>query len=154
MIKENSKAPDFELPNQDGQTVTLADFAGKPLILYFYPKDDTPGCTTEACNFRDDYSVYQGLDVAIVGVSPDDVTSHGKFAGKYDLQFPLLADEGHKVCEAYGVWGKKKNFGKEYFGVHRTTFLIDGEGVVRKVFEGVKPASHSQEVIEAVKALS
>lgn len=154
MIKENSKAPDFELPNQDGQTVTLADFSGKPLILYFYPKDDTPGCTTEACNFRDDYSVYQGLDVAIAGVSPDDVASHVKFAGKYDLQFPLLADEGHKVCEAYGVWGKKKNFGKEYFGVHRTTFLIDGDGMVRKVFEGVKPASHSQEVIEAVKALS
>jgi len=154
MIKENSKAPDFELQNQDGQTVTLADFSGKPLILYFYPKDDTPGCTTEACNFRDDYSVYQGLNVAIAGVSPDDVASHGKFAGKYDLQFPLLADEGHKVCEAYGVWGKKKNFGKEYFGVNRTTFLIDGEGVVRKVFKGVKPASHSQEVIEAVKALS
>jgi len=154
MIKENSKAPDFELQNQDGQTVTLADFSGKPLILYFYPKDDTPGCTTEACNFRDDYSVYQGLDVAIAGVSPDGVASHGKFAGKYDLQFPLLADEGHKVCEAYGVWGKKKNFGKEYFGVNRTTFLIDGEGVVRKVFKGVKPASHSQEVIEAVKALS
>ena len=154
MIKENTKAPDFKLQNQEGRSVSLADFSGKPLILYFYPKDDTPGCTTEACSFRDDYSVYQQMNVEIVGISPDDVKSHDKFAEKYELPFELLADDGQQVCEAYGVWGKKKNFGKEYFGVKRTTFLIDADGMVRKVFEGVKPASHSQEVIEAVKTLS
>ena len=154
MIKENTQAPDFALLNQEGKSISLKDFSGKALILYFYPKDDTPGCTTEACSFRDDYSVYQGMNVDIVGVSPDNVDSHGKFAEKYDLPFELLSDDGHQVCEAYGVWGKKKNFGKEYDGVHRTTFLIDADGMVRKVFKGVKPASHSQEVIEAVKALS
>lgn len=154
MIKENMKAPDFKLKNQEGKLVALADFSGKPLILYFYPKDDTPGCTTEACNFRDDYSKYAELDVEIVGVSPDDVTSHGKFADKNDLPFMLLADEGHQVCESYGVWGKKKNFGKEYYGVMRTTFLIDEEGIVRRVFKGVKPASHSEEVIQAIQELT
>jgi peroxiredoxin Q/BCP len=153
MIKENTKAPDFKLLNQEGKSVSLSDFAGKPLILYFYPKDDTPGCTTEACNFRDDYSVYKDLDVEIVGISPDDVASHGKFAEKYALPFMLLADEGHRVSEAYGAWGKKINFGKEYDGILRTTFLIDGKGVVRRVFEGVKPDGHSQEVMEALKAL-
>ena len=154
MIKENTKAPEFKLKNQEGESVSLTNFAGKPFILYFYPKDDTPGCTTEACNFRDDYSVYEDMGVEVVGVSPDDVQSHGKFSTKYALPFTLLADENHEVCEAYGVWGKKKNFGKEYYGVNRTTFLIDKDGIVRKVFKGVKPASHSQEVIEAVKGLS
>jgi len=154
MIKENTKAPEFTLSDQKGQDISLADYAGKKLILYFYPKDDTPGCTTEACNFRDDYSVYEDLNVEVVGISPDNVKSHGKFADKYELPFTLLADDGHAVCEAYGVWGRKKSFGREYDGVKRTTFLIDESGTVRKVFAGVKPASHSQEVIEAVKALS
>ncbi len=153
MIKENSKAPDFKLLNQDGEIVALKDLLGTPLILYFYPKDDTPGCTKEACNFRDDYSRYQDLDVEIVGVSPDSVKSHTKFAEKHALPFMLLADEDHQVSERYGVWGKKKNFGKEYFGIMRTTFLIDKDGMVRRVFEGVKPADHSEEVIEAVKSL-
>jgi len=153
MIEENAKAPSFELPNQDGKQVSLADFKGKTLVLYFYPKDNTSGCTTEACNFRDDYSAYEGLGVEIVGVSPDGVDSHSKFAGKYELPFMLLADEGHKVSEAYGVWALKKNYGREYFGIKRTTFLIDGDGVVKRVFKGVKPAEHSAEVIEAIKAL-
>jgi len=153
MIKENAKAQKFELLNQDGETVKLDDFAGKPLILYFYPRDNTPWCTTEACNFRDDYAVYQDLGIEIVGVSPDDEKSHTKFVTKYDLPFTLLADVEHAVCEEYGVWAKKKNFGKEYFGVNRTTFLIDKKGVVARVFKGVKPASHSSEVIAAVKEL-
>ena len=153
MIKENEKAPQFELKDQDGKLVRLQDFAGKPLVLYFYPRDNTPGCTTEACNFRDDYSAYQELGVEIVGVSTDDETSHTKFITKFELPFTLLADVDHKVCEAYGVWGKKKNYGREYFGVMRTTFLIDRDGKVVKVFEGVKPADHSAEVITAVKEL-
>jgi peroxiredoxin Q/BCP len=153
MIKENEQAPDFELKDQDGKTVSLSDFAGKPLVLYFYPRDDTPGCTKEACDFRDDYALYEELGAAIVGVSPDDEQSHTKFAMKHELPFTLLADVDHQVSEAYGTWAKKKNFGKEYFGIKRTTFLIDGAGKVAKVFEGVKPDAHSAEVIEALKNL-
>jgi len=153
MIKENTKAPQFSLHDQEGNQVSLNDLLNKPLVLYFYPKDDTPGCTTEACGFRDDYTKYQDFNVEIVGISPDDVQSHQKFTNKYDLPFALLADEGHKVCESYGVWGKKKSFGREYDGVKRTTFLIDTDGIVRRVFEGVKPASHSEQVIEAIKQL-
>jgi len=151
MIMENTKAPEFNLTDQEGKMRSLTEFLGKPLILYFYPKDDTPGCTTEACNFRDDYSIYLELGVAIVGVSPDDLKSHEKFASKHSLPFPILADIEHKVSEAYGVWGKKKSFGKEYYGVKRTTFLIDSEGIIRKVFKGVKPANHSEEVIDVIK---
>ena len=153
MINENSKAPEFKLKDQTGEWKSFADFSGKPLILYFYPRDDTPGCTTEACNFRDDYSVYKDLNVQIVGISQDSVVSHSKFASKYDLPFTLLADVDHAVCDAFGVWVKKKNFGKEYFGVKRTTFLIDKDGVVVKIFKGVKPAVHSEQVIAAIKNL-
>ena len=147
----NQVAPDFSLPDENGTVRRLSDYRGKPVVLYFYPKDDTPGCTTEACNFRDNYSAYIGTDVVILGVSPDTTKSHAKFKQKYELPFTLLADEGHKVCELYGVWGIKKNYGREYEGVFRTTFLIDPKGKIAKVFENVKPAEHSAEVLDAVK---
>lgn len=153
MLKENSKAPDFELKNQNGETVKLSDFLGELLILYFYPKDDTPGCTTEACNFRDDYSKYDQLGIKIIGISPDSQKSHEKFMAKYELPFTLLSDEDHQVVKNYGVWGKKKFMGREYDGILRTTFVIDREGKVVKVFEGVKPATHSEEVLNVVKGL-
>ena len=150
MVEVGVKAPDFALPDQDGNMRKLSDYRGKPVVLYFYPKDDTPGCTTEACNFRDDYSAYQKAGVVILGVSPDSSSSHAKFKAKYHLPFTLLADEDHKICEMYGVWGLKKYVGKEYYGVFRTTFLINSEGVIQKVFENVKPAEHSVEVLAAL----
>ncbi len=130
---------------------SLTDYRGQPLVLYFYPKDDTPGCTTEACNFRDDYSAYQQAGVTILGLSPDTVKSHAKFKAKFGLPFPLLADADHIVCELYGVWGKKKFMGKEYDGVFRTTFIIDAQGKIARVFENVKPAEHSAELLAALK---
>ena len=148
-LSENVLAPDFSLPNQDEKNESLSDYRGKKVVLYFYPKDDTKGCTTEACNFRDDYSAYKDTDIVILGVSPDSSKSHRKFKEKYDLPFTLLADEGHKICELYEVWGLKKFMGREYDGVFRTTFLIDEEGKIIKVFENVKPAAHSKEVLAA-----
>ena len=147
-------APDFELRDDTNTPRKLSDFRGQNVILYFYPADDTPGCTKEACNFRDDYSDYEKAGVAILGVSPDTVASHVKFKQKFQLPFPLLADEGHKVCDLYGVWGPKKFVGKEYEGVLRTTFLIDGNGNILKVFEKVRPAEHSQEVLSALSAVN
>jgi thioredoxin-dependent peroxiredoxin len=152
-IASGIQAPDFSLPDENNVTCQLSDFRGQPVVLYFYPKDDTPGCTTEACNFRDDYSAYLNSGLVILGVSPDTPRSHAKFKAKYSLPFPLLADEGHAVCEKYGVWGIKKNYGRTYDGVFRTTFLIDSNGRVAKVFENVKPAEHSSEVLDAVKKL-
>lgn len=143
-------APDFELPDDTGETRRLSDFRGKPVVLYFYPADDTPGCTKEACNFRDDYSAFTKAGVTILGVSPDSVKSHVKFKAKYGLPFPLLADEGHVVCSKYGAWGPKKFMGREFDGVLRTTFLIDKEGKLTKVFENVRPAEHSEEVLAAL----
>jgi peroxiredoxin Q/BCP len=153
ILKEKTKAPDFSLVDEKGNTVSLADFKGKPVVLYFYPKDDTPGCTTEACSFRDDYSQYKEAGAVILGVSPDSEKSHAKFASKHQLPFTLLVDEDHKICEAYGVWGRKKFMGREYDGVFRTTFLIDKKGNIAKVFEGVKPAVHSEEVLQALAEL-
>ncbi len=127
-LQANTPAPDFELQDDTGTPRKLKDFRGQPVILYFYPADDTPGCTKEACNFRDDYSQYVKVGVTILGVSPDTVKAHVKFKAKYQLPFPLLADEGHKVCNEYGVWGLKKAMGREYEGVLRTTFLIDADG--------------------------
>jgi peroxiredoxin Q/BCP len=147
------QAPDFSLPDENNVTRRLSDFRGRPIVLYFYPKDDTPGCTTEACNFRDDYSAYVNADLVVIGVSPDSSKSHAKFKKKYSLPFPLLADEGHKVCSMYGVWGAKKSYGRNYEGVLRTTFLIDSSGRIAKVLENVKPAEHSSEVLEAAKNL-
>jgi peroxiredoxin Q/BCP len=150
-IAAGMPAPEFNLLDDTGARRRLSDFRGKPVVLYFYPKDDTPGCTKEACNFRDDYSMYQKAGVIILGVSPDSVESHIKFKSKFDLPFPLLADDGHKVCEAYGVWGLKKYMGREYKGVLRTTFLIDENGKIVRVFENVRPAEHSAEVLDALK---
>ncbi len=146
-------APEFELLDDTNTMRRLSDFKGQPVILYFYPADDTPGCTKEACSFRDDYSAYQKSGVTILGVSPDSVKSHVKFKEKYQLPFPLLADENHQVCNAYGVWGLKKFVGREYEGVLRTTFLIDSQGKIARVFEDVRPAEHSAEVLAALKNL-
>jgi thioredoxin-dependent peroxiredoxin len=150
-ISAGVPAPDFTLQDDANNTRSLSDYHGQSLVLYFYPKDDTPGCTTEACNFRDDYSAYQQAGVTILGISPDTPKSHAKFKAKFGLPFPLLADADHKVCELYGVWGRKKFMGKEYDGVFRTTFIIDPQGKIARVFENVKPAEHSVEVLEALK---
>jgi peroxiredoxin Q/BCP len=149
-LKAGLSAPDFSLRDETGSIRKLSDFRGKPVVLYFYPKDDTPGCTTEACNFRDDYSRYEQAGVVILGVSPDSVKSHAKFKQKYQLPFPVLSDAEHQVCELYEVWGRKKFMGREYDGVFRTTFLIDEQGDIKKVFENVKPAEHSAEVLAAL----
>src|ERR1043165_874572 len=146
-ISAGIPAPEFTLLDDTGTPRKLSDYHGKNVVLYFYPADDTPGCTTEACNFRDDYSAYEKAGVVILGVSPDTVASHVKFKKKFQLPFPLLADIGHKVCDLYGVWGLKNSFGREYEGVFRTTFLIDGNGNILKVFEKVRPAEHSAEEI-------
>jgi peroxiredoxin Q/BCP len=150
-ISKGVSAPRFSLPDETGAIRNLSDYRGNKVILYFYPKDDTPGCTTEACNFRDDYSSYVEADVIILGVSPDSTKSHKKFKEKIQLPFPLLADEQHTVCESYGVWGKKSFMGKEYLGVLRTTFVIDENGIIADVFENVKPAQHSAEILASLK---
>lgn len=150
-ISANVPAPDFTLLDDTGVERRLSDYRGQPVVLYFYPKDDTPGCTTEACAFRDAYNEYTQAGVAVVGISPDKVKSHAKFKAKYQLPFTLLADENHAVCELYGVWGRKKFMGREYDGVFRTTFLIGSDGMIVKVFENVKPDGHSQEVLAALK---
>ena len=151
-IPSGIPAPDFELYDDTNTLRKLSGFRGRNVVLYFYPKDDTPGCTREACNFRDDYSAYEQAGIVILGVSPDDVSSHVKFKQKFGLPFPLLADEDHKVCDLYEVWGPKKFMGKSYEGVLRTTFLIAGNGIIVKVFENVRPAEHSAEVLSALGA--
>lgn len=145
-------APNFELLDDTGVARRLSDFRGKSVVLYFYPEDDTPGCTKEACAFRDDYSAYERAGVVILGVSPDSPESHAKFKAKYKLPFPLLADPGHKVCDLYGVWGAKQFMGKEYEGVLRTTFLIGADGNILRVFEKVRPSEHSAELLQALQA--
>ena len=149
-ISAGIPAPDFELMDDTNTPRRLSDYRGSNVVLYFYPADDTPGCTKEACNFRDDYSAYEKADVVILGVSPDTVESHVKFKRKFQLQFPLLADIGHKVCDLYDVWGPKKFMGREYEGVLRTTFLIDQNGNIVKVFEKVRPAEHSDELLSVL----
>ena len=146
-VSSGIPAPAFELLDDTNILRKLSDYRGKNVVLYFYPKDDTPGCTKEACNFRDDYSAYDRAGVVILGVSPDSVESHVKFKKKFQLQFPLLADEEHKVCDLYGVWGPKKFMGKSYEGVLRTTFLIDPDGNIKKVYEDVRPSEHSHELL-------
>ena len=144
-------APDFTLPSTTGETVSLKQFKGKKtVILYFYPKDDTPGCTTEACEFRDAYDVFRDRNAEVLGVSPDDVASHGKFKTKYDLPFTLLADPNHEVAEKYGVWGEKNFAGKKYMGIKRSTFVIDPEGNVARAMMGIKPAGHASEVLDSL----
>jgi peroxiredoxin Q/BCP len=143
---EGERAPDFSLTADDGSTVALKKLRGRKVILYFYPKDDTSGCTTEACEFRDLFPRFSALDAVVLGVSPDDVKSHVKFKQKYDLPFTLLADTDHAVAERYGVWKEKSMYGRKYMGVERTTFVIDEEGRIARVFAKVKPAGHAAEV--------
>ena len=152
-IPAGQPAPDFTLPDESGTTHKLSDYQGSPVVLYFYPKDDTPGCTKEACSFRDDYSAYDKAGVVILGVSPDSPESHTKFKNKYDLPFTLLADTEKKVCNLYGVWGTKTSYGRQHDGVFRTTFLIDERGEILKVFKNVKPADHSAEILEALNTM-
>ena len=149
-LLKGDMAPDFELLSDSGEAVKLSDFKGRPVVLYFYPRADTPGCTTEACGFRDDYRAYEERGVVILGVSPDSVKQQAKFKGKHDLPFTLLDDTAHEVSEAYGAWGLKKFRGREYMGVMRTTFLIGADGKIVEVFEKVKPAGHSGEILEAL----
>jgi len=147
VVEVGALAPKFSLLDENKQNHNLQDYNGQTVLLYFYPKDDTPGCTTEACNFRDDYSAYQEAGVVILGVSPDPPEKHTKFKEKNELPFTLLADTNHQVCDLYGVWGPKKFMGREYEGVHRTTFLIGPDGVIVQVFENVKPAKHSADIL-------
>ena len=149
MIKEGSTAPAFKTKDANGETISLKDLRGQKVVLYFYPKDDTPGCTKEACSFRDAFSKFKKQDITVLGVSPDKEASHKKFVTKYKLPFTLLADTDHSIAEAYGVWGEKKFMGRTYMGVQRTTFLIDEKGKIRKIFEKVKPEDHASEVLEA-----
>jgi peroxiredoxin Q/BCP len=149
MIKEGNAAPDFTATNTNGETIRLKDLRGKKVVLYFYPKDDTPGCTKEACSFRDAFSDFRKHDIEVIGVSTDSEASHKKFTTKYKLPFTLLADTDHSIADAYGVYGEKKFMGRTYMGVKRMTFLIDEKGKVRKVFEKVKPEEHAREVLEA-----
>jgi peroxiredoxin Q/BCP len=146
-------APDFTLPDQDGNPVTLSDLRGRPVVLYFYPKADTPGCTAQACGIRDHRADYERAGARILGVSPDPVAAIRKFADKYTLDFELLADENHDVAELYGVWGEKKMYGKTYWGVQRATFVIDPDGKVAKVFPKVSPKTHDEVVLEALRTL-
>jgi peroxiredoxin Q/BCP len=150
MIREGTIAPDFTLTTDGGGEVTLSDFRGQRVVLYFYPKDDTPGCTTEACSFRDDYSEIITAGAVVLGVSPDSVKSHDKFKLKYELPFALLSDPDHQVAEMYGAWGEKKMYGRTYMGIIRSTFVIDEEGKIVKVFPKVRPKNHSQEVLAAL----
>jgi peroxiredoxin Q/BCP len=149
MLKEGTTAPAFKTTDANGETVSLKDLRGQKVVLYFYPKDDTPGCTKEACSFRDDFATFKKRGIAVLGVSPDSEAKHKKFETKYNLPFTLLADTDHAIADAYGVWGEKKFMGRKYMGVHRTTFLIDEKRKIKKVFEKVKPEDHASEVLEA-----
>ena len=153
MVSEGDTAPDFTLPDQDGDEVTLSDLRGQPVVLYFYPKADTPGCTTQACGIRDHRADYEQAGAKIVGVSPDTVTAQKKFAQKFNLDFTLLADENHEIADLYGVWGEKKMYGKTYMGVQRATFIIDPEGQIARVFPKVSPQTHDEVVLEALSEL-
>ncbi|ADU50462.1 Peroxiredoxin [Thermaerobacter marianensis DSM 12885] len=150
MVKPGDQAPDFTAVNDRGETVRLADFRGRKVVLYFYPKDDTPGCTREACSFRDDYSQLQQAGAVVLGVSPDPVESHVKFRDKYGLPFPLLSDPDHQVAEAYGVWKEKRMYGRTYWGIERTTFVIGEDGRVLAVIRGVKPEEHPRRALKAL----
>ncbi len=144
MVEKGKPAPDFTLPSDQEGDVTLSGLRGRRVVLYFYPKDDTSGCTVQACELRDELPRFEGVDAVVLGVSPDSVASHGKFRAKYDLNFPLLADEDHSVAEAYGVWKEKSMYGRKYMGIERSTFLIDEEGIVMEAWRKVKPKGHAQ----------
>ena len=152
-VIEGKKAPDFTAATDGGGKLKLSELRGQPVVLYFYPKDDTPGCTTEACGFRDGAAAFKQLKAQVVGVSKDSIARHDKFKAKYELNFPLLSDEDGKVCEKYETWIEKSLYGRKYMGIDRATFLIDKDGVVRKIWRKVKVAGHVDEVQEALKAL-
>jgi peroxiredoxin Q/BCP len=152
-VSEGDKAPAFAMATDGNGTVSLKDLKGQNVVLYFYPKDNTPGCTKEACAFRDLMPDFSGIDAAIIGVSKDSVKKHDNFKAKYELPFTLASDEDGSVCEAYGTWVQKKLYGREYMGIERATFLIDGKGVVRKIWRKVKVAGHAEDVLESVKSL-
>ncbi|MBM3761449.1 MAG: thioredoxin-dependent thiol peroxidase [Acidobacteria bacterium] len=152
-LKEGSKAPDFTLATDSGEAFKLSSLKGKNVVLYFYPKSDTPGCTTEACEFRDASADFVKAEAAVVGVSPDAVKAQAKFRAKFELSFPLLADEEHAVAEKYGVWAEKSMYGKKYMGVERSTFVIDKTGKIAKIFSKVKPAGHAAQVLAALKEI-
>ena len=147
IIREGAEAPDFELSDQDGKTHKLSDYRGKKVVLYFYPKDDTPGCTTEACSFRDDIKKYKKKGTVIIGISTDNEESHKMFSEKYELPFPLLADNDQNIVRGYKVWDKKVYMGEEYMGIVRTTFIIDEKGIIQKIFQSVNPNGHSKEIL-------
>jgi peroxiredoxin Q/BCP len=151
MVEEGELAPDFELRSEAGETVKLSALRGRPVVLYFYPRDDTPGCTTQACGIRDAYDEFEREGAVVLGVSPDDERSHVKFKRKYALPFTLLADPDHAVAEKYGVWGEKSYQGRKFLGVSRSTFVIDEDGVVKKVFPIVKPATHADDVLAVLR---
>jgi peroxiredoxin Q/BCP len=152
VVEEGQEAPDFELTSDSGERVRLSQFRGQSVVLYFYPKDDTPGCTTQACGIRDSYDDFTERDAVVLGVSPDEESSHVKFKHKYELPFTLLADPDHKVSEQYGVWGERNFAGRKYMGIERSTFLIDSEGRVAKVMRRVKPDTHVEKVLAALPA--
>ena len=150
MVEPGSPAPPFTLESGDGDSVTLSDLRGRQVVLYFYPRDDTPGCTIQACDLRDSWHAIQQAGAVVLGVSPDGPASHVRFAQKFQLPFPLLADEDHAVAEAYGAWGERSMYGKTYMGIIRSTVIIDGEGIVSHVFPGVKPKGHADKVLAAL----
>jgi len=152
LLAEGDPAPDFTLTSDTGATVRLSDLRGKPVVLYFYPKDDTPGCTTQACGIRDAYEEFERAGAVVLGVSPDSEASHTKFREKHSLPFTLLSDPDHAVAEGYGVWGEKSYMGKKYLGVKRSTFVIDADGNLSKVMHDVKPANHADDVLAALAA--
>lgn len=149
-LKPGDKAPDFTAATQDGSRISLSQFRGKPVVLYFYPRDDTPGCTKEACGFRDGFAQFQKKGAVVLGVSADTVKSHAKFAAKYKLPFALVADDEKQIVQAYGVWGEKRFMGRKYMGIYRVTFLIDPEGVIRQIWPEVKPEEHPAEVLALI----
>jgi len=151
-VEEGRTAPDFTLPSDEGADVTLSDLRGRKVVLYFYPKDDTPGCTIQACDFRDAAPSFEGVDAVVLGVSADSVESHRKFRAKFDLNFPLLADESHSVSEAYGVWKEKSMYGKKFMGIERSTFLIDEDGNVERIWRKVSPKGHTAMLAELLGA--
>ncbi|NIR46394.1 MAG: thioredoxin-dependent thiol peroxidase [Gemmatimonadetes bacterium] len=150
MLEAGAKAPEFELESDSGKTIRLSELRGRKVVLYFYPKDDTPGCTTEACELRDRFPEIEEKNATVLGVSPDGVKSHQRFKAKHELPFTLLSDPDHAVADAYGAWGEKKRFGKTYEGILRSTFVIDEDGVIEKVFAQVKPKGHGDEVVQAL----
>lgn len=153
-LSEGDKAPAFKSKDQNGNPVSLSDFKSKKVVLYFYPEDDTPTCTVEACNLRDNYSLLKNKGIIVLGVSPDDEKKHKKFEQKFDLPFTLITDKDKKIIDKYGVWGEKNLYGRKYMGLHRTTFLIDEKGIIKKIFKKPRSKMHSEEILEAWEAIN